>query len=500
MNVNELYKPFRNRLKRLALRPSLERIWGYQRLADVSGSLKLWVRGGQWFEIYVWELHLLCREIVLQAAGTEDGLSSVDGLLRLVNHIRRIDTQISAHTVNSARTAMEALHPRIHQQARWQHADYGAAIFRAHHIYGSPAIAPIFERVMGAPVHVLYTLALILGGASRRSPYTAPAQDYGEFGVSAPMRDALLRRIAVTSGQIRDELRALACYDETWAYAWNALEKYPLIRLDVNGTPGLCCPLPDLLLRRVTEGLFYDLLNTDKHFGNLYGKAFEQYVGVVLEEIFDPKRFVIHPEQVYTVNKQQKHGVDWIVSDTTGNLFLECKARRMTREAKQITDGDALEASIDELARAVVQHYRNIDDAVNGLTNWTPNGLPIYPIVVTYEDWYLFAQHVVDQLIAAVRQRLADAGLAPDLVETRPFFVTSVAEFEKAGQAVAQLGIRRFCDACALSAHRHFQLSGFAPIGFPDTEITYRPLLQESWQTIFAHIPHVLAQLPCNQR
>ena len=121
--------------------------------------------------------------------------------------------------------------------------------------------------------------------------------------------------------------------------------------------------------------------------------------------------------------------------------------------------------------------------------------MPIYPIVVTYEDWYLFAQHVFDQLIERVRRRLTEVGMAPDVVETMPFFVTSIAEFEKAGQAIAQLGIRRFCDACALSPHRHFQLSGFAPIGFPDAEITYRRLLQESWEKIFAHVPHVLAQL-----
>jgi hypothetical protein len=76
-----------------------------------------------------------------------------------------------------------------------------------------------------------------------------------------------------------------------------------------------------------------------------------------------------------------------------------------------------------------------------------------------------------------------------------PFFVTSIAEFEKAGQAIAHLGIRRFCLACSDSGHRHFQLSGFASIGFPHETINYRPLLQESWKKLFAHIPHILTQL-----
>jgi hypothetical protein len=492
MDIYDLYKPFRNQLRKLALRPSLERIWAYQRNTDVAGMVRLPIRGGQWFELYTWGLHLLCREIMLHADGNDDTLSTIDGLLSLVNHVRRIDEQISGRIVNSERSAMEALHPRIHQQARWQNADYGAAIFRAFHIYATPEITPIFEQATGATVQVVYTLAMILGGAAKRHAYTSPTQDYSAFGVSATMRDAFFQRIAATSEQIREELRALQRYDETWAYTWNALEKYPLIRLNVSGTPGLCCPLPDLLLRRVTEGLFYDLLNTDKHFGDRYGRAFERYVGLVLSELFDESTFTVVPEQVYMVKKNQKHGVDWIVSDATGNLFLECKARRIGQQAKEAMAGAALEASIDELARVVVQHYRNIDDAVSGLTKWSSNGLPVYPFVVTYEDWYLFAPHVVDLLIIAVRRRLVETGMAPNLIETMPFFVTSIAELEKAGQAIAYLGIRRFCEACSLSAHRHFKLSDFASTEFPNETIAYRPLLQESWQAIFSHIPHVL--------
>jgi hypothetical protein len=52
-------------------------------------------------------------------------------------------------------------------------------------------------------------------------------------------------------------------------------------------------------------------------------------VGMVLGEIFEAGTFVVVPEQVYIVKKQQKHGVEWIVSDATGNLCFECKARRI---------------------------------------------------------------------------------------------------------------------------------------------------------------------------
>lgn len=81
---------------------------------------------------------MLCREILLHADGSDDTLFSVDGLLELVNHVRRIDQGISEHIVTSGESAMSALHPLIRQQVRRQHVNHGAAIFRAYHVYGAP--------------------------------------------------------------------------------------------------------------------------------------------------------------------------------------------------------------------------------------------------------------------------------------------------------------------------------------------------------------------------
>ncbi|WP_186128544.1 hypothetical protein [Burkholderia gladioli] len=496
MDIYDLYKPFRNQLRKLALRPSLHRIWAYQRGVDTSGVLRLRLHGGQWIHIYVWELLLLCREIVLHAAGSDDALASANGLVSLVNHIRRIDEQISASTVASGASAMQALHPIIHKQARWQHVRYEAILFRAFHIYDAPELAPIVDQTMGLSVRAMYTLAMAIGGAARQVSYTNAAQDYEAFKVSHGMRDAFFQHVGATASQLRNELQEVPQqYDERWAFTWNALEKYPLINLDGSGSPRFFCPFPDLLLRRVSEGLFYDLLNSTASFGDKYGRAFERYVGLVLNEVFRGGEFVVLGEQPYKVNGSIRHGVDWIVGDTTANIFMECKARRLKQQAKEFADGEALQRSLEDLARAIVQLYRNIDDALKGYANWRPNGLPIFPFVVTYEDWYLFAPHVVDQLFEYVRCQLAEAGLAQSLVETMPFFVTSISEFEKAGQAIAHLGIQRFCAARAISEYRHFGLGSFASTAFQNEDISYRPLLQESWRAIFSHLPHILEPL-----
>ena len=61
----EAYKTFRNRIARLAVKPSLHAVWHYQRNVDPNtGALKnrTGVFDRTW-DLYVWELHTLCREI-----------------------------------------------------------------------------------------------------------------------------------------------------------------------------------------------------------------------------------------------------------------------------------------------------------------------------------------------------------------------------------------------------------------------------------------------------
>jgi hypothetical protein len=384
---------------------------------------------------------------------------------------------------------MRGLHTLVHQQARWQYSRDEARMFRAFHIYNDHELAPIFEKATCLSVGEMFLLALAIGGAAKKQAGTNASQDYSAFGVTHEARDTFFRMTGTTLANIRRDLEARRRDDERWEFTWNPMEATPLINLDNYQTTLFWCPLPDFLLRRVTEGLFYDLVKGKSQFGiefgNEYGRAFERYVGRVLHEVFDLDRFAITGEQPYEVSGQIKHGVDGIVSDATGNIFIECKTRRMKQGAKETAERETLENSLDELAEAVVQLYENIDDATKGLSKWIPNGRPIYPFVITYEDWYLLTPHAFDQLNECVQHRLEAAQLPKTLTETMPFFVTSIGEFEMAGQDIAHLGIERFCAAGVISEYRHFQLSALVQSTFPNEAIVHRRLLENSWGEIF---------------
>ena len=490
MDIYDLYKPFRNSLRKMALGLALERIWQYQAHVDVSGTLKLRMKvGGPVSEIYVWELHLLCRETLLHASGDKDTLATHEGLFTMINHIRRISEGISKCTISSNNDAVCALHTLIHQQVRWQYPQDEARMFRAFYIYSDPELAPIFKRVTDLSVREMFFLAIGIAGAGKKKVVTSTAQDYSAFGVAHEARDKFFKMTGTTLTNIRRNIEDLQRHDEGWAFTWNPMESTPLINLDDHQTSIYWHPFPEFLIRRVTEGLFYDLGKGKRQagieFSNEYGRAFERYVLRVLHELFSSEPFSVTGELPYKVSGNVRHGVDAIVSDLTGNIFIECKTRRMKQEAKETADGSELEQSLDELAKAIVQLYKNIEDAINGVSNWNSNKRPIYPFVVTYEDWYLFVPHVLDLLNEYVKKRLEKAQLSRNLTETMPFFVTSIAEFEMAGQDIARLGIERFCAAGTLSEHRHFKLSHLAHTAFPDEHTIHHRLLKNCWNEIF---------------
>ena len=493
IDIYELYKPLRNHVRTLDLQAFLELIHGVQRNHENSVEIKLRdAFGNIVITIYRWELHLLAREALLHAS-LEAGQKqpSLQDLLKLINDVRRISEGISQKTINSGTDAMRALHPLIHQQARWQHARDWDRFHRIFRIYSSEGVHRLLYKKLGVRLTTIYTLTLAIAGSAQRNPKIASTNDYTFMGISAEERDAYFAMFGASRGNLSESIKNSARYNESWAFTWNPLEATPLIQLRPHRAHEYLCPLPEFILRRATDSLFFDLAKSEESYSNPYGMAFQSYVGDVLRAQFKDPAHSVREEQEYWVKKDKKHGVDWIVSDATGHIMLECKTRRIRADAKAIVDGAPLIKAIGDLAEVVVQHYKNIHDALEGKTHWKPDGKLTYPIVVTLDDWYLFAPHVLKILQSQVHEQLDKIQLA-GLLESLPFIVTSIAEFEQAGQAIAQIGIDRFCSSRVRLPNRHFGLRMHASQAFPDIEVEYQRLFARSAQEMFGHIAHLM--------
>ena len=473
MGFFDEYKPFRNYMTRFALVPSLLDIWRYSlHIVDGQPLPTDYATGKNAAtfrplseHLHPWDLDVLAREVVLNAGVSgERSLRRWGDLATAVNHIRRLEGASYRHLGQQADALLE-LHRIAHRQFPWQIRMGQNAMLRIAKIFGEAMVEAIVVRELGMTAKQFFLLGAALGGHFQSNWGMSVNQDYGVLGIAREASDAFLNRVTCDLRQLRAETVSRQSYDADWLYTWNPLEATPLVRFDVTHPDRVLCPIPAFLLRRVTSGLFYDLVRS-VGFDNPYGHAFQAYVGEVIAATCPPPRFTALAEEPYKIGSQTMHGTDWVLSDSTGHLFVECKTKRLTVNARTLSDTEALNEELHVLAKAIVQHYRNIRDAVDGRTRWRPNGLPVFALVLTLEDWFILSPRVREILTRHVHDLLAKQRISERVLEEIPYTVASAHEFEVAAQIIGQAGICALMSAKTAPKHRSWSLLPFMQTEF----------------------------------
>ena len=109
--------------------------------------------------------------------------------------------------------------------------------------------------------------------------------------------------------------------------------------------------------------------------------------------------------------------------------------------AKSEADTAAVDHDLSVLAEAVVQNFKNMQHAMEGKTAWKPDGMPVFSMILTLEDWFIFSSRVRELLQHNLRVLAAKEGINEQALMRMPYTVTSASEFEVACQIIPQLGI-----------------------------------------------------------
>lgn len=469
-DIYQGYKPFRNLLRKYHLEASLIDVWQLARYLsnnDAPSPGRFGYNANSLRALlYPWDLLLLLRELILHASNR--GQNRFDTMISLgpvVNAMRDVSDAATKLKLDQE-DVLVGIHRLVHQQFRFQGNHDLSAMGRYLLIFGQAEFDRIMLAATGLATAQYYFLGMAVAGHLLHSPRVNAAQNYSEFGISREASRDFFQRLALPVSEFRERFNATARYDGLWQYTWNELEAYPLVGLDLKNPEHLYCPLPALWLRRVTAGLYYDLANT-KGFSDAFGEAFQNYIGTLLKRFFPSPDFVITAESPYLVGKNTHHGADWILSDSTANLFIECKTKRMRQEAKIALDEESIKKELGSIADAVVQLYKNIGEAEQNLTNWCNNHRPIYPLVVSIEDWFLFSPLLQQQLREIVEVKIRSAGLCVTLLNSKPFTFVSARELETGGEIIRSVGIDAFFRAKTSDEYRDYLLLECARQAFP---------------------------------
>ena len=331
-------------------------------------------------------------------------------------------------------------------------------------LYAHPLVAPLVEAEFGMSTGELFQLILLFAEEMLRRPALAfeflPA---AENSIRAPVL-ALAERISRSADDLRTATVERQSYDVNWAYSFNPLRAFPLVHA---GNPrSLMCPAPPILLQRLTDGLYFDLIRVDRRFGSAIGKAFEHYVGKVVERIGGDV-FELREEACW--GKPERRSVDWIVSDKSASLFVECKLGRLDIASQtEISPEPPFVAAIGRLAGNVGQLYATLSEALGGrYPHWKPDGRPVHPIVVTFHEWFCFGPFFYKHLDELVDTEFKKRGLDRSLLERHPYCVCSIAEFEGLLTASRDASIDMVISEKMSAAHRQSLMRGFLADRYP---------------------------------
>ena len=200
----------------------------------------------------------------------------------------------------------------------------------------------------------------------------------------------------------------------------------------------LVCPLPDLIFKQITGGIYY-LLPWTGGAGNALGESFQDYIGEVLTASKLQNKYSILAEKEY--GKSKKDTVDWIVSDKESALFIECKTKRYTGSSKEeLLEDKSTDNDLDDMATAIVQIYKTIRDYRAGLYpmfSFSEN-LKIYPVVVTMEEWFLMGEGL-EKINEKVLKYMQEENLPLEWIDSMVYSICSSNAFEQISQLLKNI-------------------------------------------------------------
>lgn len=497
----DLYKPLRNRLRTLSLLPSLLGIYRYAQFRQFNRPLPAELRypGFDWTSplevgVHEWTLELLARELILNApdAGPR-ALTTWNEYDALAKPVRDIENEIWGRLPDGGALIEYEMVRIAHRQFPWQVRPNFRLIASYFKLYSSPRLAGLMAEAFGMSAVEFFQVAMALSGHFIDRPFFRKPVANQVNGVPQETVDRLVDRISLSLPELRERVRQMQTYNINWAYLFDPLRTWPIIDL---GNDELFCPMPTLLLWRLTEGVYFDLVPHRQLFDRNFGLAFQDLIGEVVRASDVDGRLQLFPEERYGTKKMPRDSVDWIVQDETASIFLECKASRLKAQAKvDLNDTATIDGEVDRLAGFVVQVYDTLADANRGIyRHWRSTGRPIYPFVVTLDEWLPSGRSLIHRLERKVREGLEARGIPLTVLDESPFTLCSLYEFEAAARAFSSSGIDAVMRGKTAGDRHGWAMLPFLQGHFPRAVTNRRVLFEGEWRAISKGIAPVVDQ------
>lgn len=299
--------------------------------------------------------------------------------------------------------------------------------YRNAYVYGQGECANYFEETHGISLNRFSQIGFMLFVSLVNFPVVRDDISWAKMGVDWQEVEKVLALIALpypVAAKLARERRRKVIHT---ADKPSILRQAPCIRFGKHGER-IRAPLPELILERVTSGVFYDVVGGLGPVREDYGKRFEDYCFRYLSENLegpDWKR-----EFQYRKKPQTFDSPDILcVVDNELDIAIECKATRMSQEAMFGKDPMAARG-YEDMSKAVFQVWRFFSHCRRGFTGYRVRDDAV-GVVLTLDNWLTMAvslrRRVIDD--AKAMAQLKDPEITED--DRRPITFVAAPELER---------------------------------------------------------------------
>jgi hypothetical protein len=338
---------------------------------------------GSPFAVHQWELETLLIQLFFTPEGgaqpgaiTAFDCGKFNSVTDLVNRLRKLENVESAVYLRGGNfNIFGELHRIAQRQFHWQHGYLNLPQFyRYAFIYAQGKCGEYFERSYGLPITELNFAGFALFTQSMRAPWISRTFSVPELELTADIMKRALPLLLVSVDRARMETKKIIDDVDAkhgppipTAFLPSILRRYPVMCLNDEATE-IIAPMPEVLLMRITSGLYYDLIPGGQALLNEANERFEAYCASYVDTLME--RFKVSRAYRYEPTKGSPVDTpDLLVKDGSKVvLAAECKATKLTYLAQFAEDPfEAEKKQYLQIANGAFQLWRFFSHVRRGI-------------------------------------------------------------------------------------------------------------------------------------
>lgn len=327
-------------------------------------------------------------------------------LLQMTNELENAHDGLALRRVS----VFDEMRRIAQRQFHWQRGKMNkAAFFKAAYLYTFPEAAEYFEQKHGVSIHDFCFSGFALVSMLLHHPAVQARPNVEKrLEIDPEVLINCIGMYAQPESVLRREASAMTQVTSHAAYQSSVLRKWPCVLIEGKGI--IVGPIPDLVVERFTNGLYYDLVDNSGELRDLIGRRFEGLCKLMLEAFLPDLQVV--PEFRFGPAKHRIDSPDFFLTDKGETLaIIECKAKKAPISVKLGEEIDPLhDPAFAELAKAAFQIWRFVSRVRRGMVEAPggrlASGAP--GVVVLMDTWLEMSGGQIEEVFERARAMVAE--------------------------------------------------------------------------------------------